>query len=95
MHKDRDQKVAPVLEALGFGDKKDRIKYQVLRVLSRYYISAEKDAYLIPVRIEETAPRAICDSSMNLVNVAVGQRIYFTAPVLVEPGMDFLVITAR
>ena len=74
-----------------------QIKYQILRVVSKCYVEvgAETDAeaYLIPIRIEKTASGSVYDASTSPVTLAVGQRLYLNARIIVEPGMDFLLIT--
>jgi hypothetical protein len=69
-------------------------------VVSRCYVEADVagkywEAYLIPIRIEETASGTVYDASTSPVTLAVGQRLYFNARIVVEPGMDFLLITER
>lgn len=96
-HKDREQKLRPVLEGLGYQDKLHLIKYQVLRVVSRSYIEAGADAYLIPVRIEQTASAFLSDpsNSPELVKLTIGQKVFFNKPIIIEPGMIFLLVTAQ
>jgi hypothetical protein len=109
MHKDRERMLGPVLRELGYkievcnlhaqsgtsANTLQRIKYQILRVESRAYIDADAPAYLIPIRIQETASGTVYDTSTSPVKLAVGQRVYFKDPIIVEPGVDFLLITAR
>lgn len=61
--------------------------------MSRTYITSS-DAYLIPVRIEEGTSPTISDPSTVARELAVGQKIYFNRPIVVDPGVDCLLITA-
>lgn len=94
-HKDIDRMLRPVLKELGYDNKLHRIKYQVLRVVSRSYIDAGPNQYLILVRTEKSASPTVYDSSTAPVELVVGQRVYFNKPIVVEPGIDCLLITAR
>lgn len=90
--KDRDQKVRLVLKELGYENKLE-IKYQILRIVSRSYITGSH-AYLIPLRIEEGTSPTIYDLSTAASKLVVGQKIYFNRPIIVDPGIDCLLITA-
>jgi hypothetical protein len=63
-------------------------------VVSRAYIEAGgAPAYLIPVRI--SGPGTVWDESTPAVKLKIGQRVYFDKLIIVERGMDFVIITAR
>ena len=52
--------------------------------------------YLIPIWIDATSEMSgtVYDPSMSPVRLVVGQKVYFEDSVVVDPGMDFLLITA-
>jgi hypothetical protein len=43
----------------------------------------------------KVAPGTIYDSSMNTVQLAVGQKVHIKEPIIVDPGMDFILIRLR
>ncbi|KAG4430262.1 hypothetical protein IFR05_014258 [Cadophora sp. M221] len=91
-HEDRERMLKPVFRELGY--QIELYKYQILRMASRGYVDPGAPAHLIPIRIEK-APGAVYDTTTNQVKLDVGQRVYFEDPIIVESGMDFLLVVAR
>lgn len=63
-------------------------------MVSRAYIEAGgAPAHLIPVRISGSG--MVYDESTPAMELRIGQRVYFDKPIIVDGGMDFVLITAR
>jgi hypothetical protein len=81
--------------------RQPEIKYQVLRIVSRIPIKTSSNNYLIPVRIHKGASPSIYDPSQIEdpesvgLKLVVGTRIFFNGPVVIDPGIDCLLITAE
>jgi len=66
-------------------------KFQIFRVVSTAHVgTGTAPSYLIPVRIEGLG--TVWDTSTSEVTLKVGQRVYFDKPIIVEEGLDFLLI---
>jgi hypothetical protein len=175
MHEEREQKLKPVLDALGYprevcelddqinsADAEKSVATQTLRILKRSYINAGRPgADLFPVRIQRVAggwdesaagrtaavgkapagcgeaaaskiaatrdddvaagseatvgsdqlaagrsetagrgsgqavPGTVYDDNMNPLGLVVGQKLHITRPVIVDPGIDIVLIQQR
>jgi hypothetical protein len=59
---------------------------------SRVYIDTNVFVYLIPIRIQEIVSGTVYNISTSLIKLVVRQKKYFKDPIIIELGVDFLLI---
>jgi len=87
--KDREEKLGPLLSAIGFGDEP---LYQVLRTTNKKYITGGS-AYLVPIRIKPAAQPSISGPGNITTKLQLGTKVFVDKPVYVDKDVYFVLFT--